>query len=147
MLPGADAALWWDAREQAFPPGYDPATLSLSAVDEGIRALVRAANATGWLHTLQSCAGHAERDVGPFLDVRLKGHADIPRLCEWVDNANVLRSAALGSSLKSDRLIALVYVGAGSAGATYWRIAGRAVSASENAHIIAALQVALGNGR
>jgi hypothetical protein len=56
-------------------------------LDEGIKPLVRAINATGWMQTRQSCAGHPEREEGPCVWVELRS-SSLVELFHWMDRAN-----------------------------------------------------------
>lgn len=73
-----------------------------ASIEPGIRPLVDAINATGWLRTRQSCEGHPEREEGPWVWVQLHSASRLPELLEWMDRAN---------ALLPEWLIACTYIG------------------------------------
>lgn len=133
--------LYWDATTSAHPPDSDPQS---PAIDPEIRPLVDAINATGWMETIQSCAGHPEKPalVHPEVWVLLPNSPapDFSRFYRWVERATRMRQWR--SVNKRDRLIDVYFLGWYHFGA-YFAVCGRYIDAEENALIRATLLDAL----
>lgn len=136
MTPG----FWWDVERHPYPPGDEPDRLDLARVDPEIRELVAAVNGTGWMTTVQSCAGHTGREEGPWLWVRLASTGYLDALLAWVDAANDVRCRT--GMFPEDRLIDLMYRGQ----RLYWEVRGRYISERENETVRTALLMAIGRG-
>jgi hypothetical protein len=130
--------LYWDATLSAHPADSDPA-----GADPEIRTLVDAINATSWLETIQSCAGHPERPAlaAPEVWVLLRNpQPDFVRFYKWIERATRMRQGR--SVNKTDRLIDVYFLGWYHFGA-YFAVCGRYIDADENALIRACLLDAL----
>ena len=122
-----------------------PAEIDFNLIDSGIRTLVRAINATGWMETISSCEGHPERD-GAYsahveLLIRTPQLEGLGLFFDWIALANVLR-----------RSISPVYRDADLIGVDYFRktqfgyyfvVYGSFLNAVENQRIIQALTEAI----
>lgn len=100
--------------------------------DPGIVSLVNAINATRWMTTLESCAGHPG-EVGrdfPYVVLWSAAWADV---LAWVTRANRHRVAQPGAMFGDDVLIRATWDG------ELFTIYGQYISPSENERIILAL--------
>lgn len=141
--PTGARRFFWDPS-QPYP--FDaPTSLDYGRVDPEIRELVRLINATGWMETVSSCAGHPERDnaysAHVELWIRVPEAQGLAHLFDWIARADEMRRAA-STVFKDERLIDMEYIGRTPHG-WYFVIYGRFVSAVENTRIITALSNAL----
>lgn len=107
-------------------------------MDEEIAPLVVALNRQRGIRTLESCAGHPEREHYEYPWVRFHAPTATRRLTRWVDRAETRRQQHEYAMFATDRLISLVYEGAG-----VWKVQGQYVTPQENQRIVEALLEAL----